>query len=241
MRTHKLCPKQNSHAGKAYDLLKARILTGALRPGEWLSALALAKELGISRTPIREAFHELEGDGLVTLTPKLGAMVTRFDYEQFRELLAYRKALEMHAAEEAADLRQSSDLADLEHTVTMTRRELAAPDPVRSHNETRLIIEERDAQFHRILVKIPRNTLVAQQFERILLLIRVAARNRAAGEGLWREEAEQALEEHASIIEALRRRDRDSGRLLIREHLDRSAGRILSEAAVTRDVMMLAS
>ncbi|HRJ71111.1 MAG TPA: GntR family transcriptional regulator [Terrimicrobiaceae bacterium] len=237
MRTDTLRTKPNSHTGRAYDLLKTKILTGVLRPGEWLSASTLSKEIGISRTPIREAFHELENDGLVTMLPKLGAMVTQLDYEQFRELLGYRKALEMHAAEEAADIRQPSDLADLEHSVEMMRRDLAADAAA----ATTRLLEERDAQFHRILVKIPRNTLVAQRFERILVLLRLVVCKPNTPAHILREESERGVEEHASIIEALRARDRERARQLIRQHLDRIAGRVLSDLVLNRDAMMLAS
>ena len=76
---------KNVNSDVAYDFLRKRILDGEYLPGQALMTNALASEIGVSRTPIRDALRQLEADGLVTIQPRLGASVKMMDLKNFRE------------------------------------------------------------------------------------------------------------------------------------------------------------
>jgi DNA-binding GntR family transcriptional regulator len=79
---------------KVYEYLKASILSGHLNPGEKLTEEHLAKTLGVSRTPIREALHKLESEGLIKIRKKRGFIVSKDSNEEVEELFELRSILE---------------------------------------------------------------------------------------------------------------------------------------------------
>ncbi|GAB3312336.1 GntR family transcriptional regulator [Epidermidibacterium keratini] len=102
-------------AGKAasvYDELHARILNGRLEAGTWLRAEALAEELGVSRTPVREAFRALHSEGLIDLIPNRGAQVARISEEDLESTYELHALLEGYGARRAAEER-GADVAGL--------------------------------------------------------------------------------------------------------------------------------
>jgi DNA-binding GntR family transcriptional regulator len=96
------------------DLLEEAILEGELKPGERLRAEALAQRYGTSRTPIREALVQLEGQGLVEIEPNRGAVVRTFDRDDVRDLYEVRALLEPAAAARAAQRISAGDLDRLQ-------------------------------------------------------------------------------------------------------------------------------
>src|SRR3989304_1404994 len=80
-----------------HDSLKQAILSGRLEPGERINQEQIAKGLGVSRTPVREALHLLAREGLVALLPRRGAFVSAFDERDVFELYDVREVLEPHA------------------------------------------------------------------------------------------------------------------------------------------------
>ena len=83
---------------RVYELVKRRIVANELLSGTKLAEDGLAKELGVSRTPVREALNRLTQDGLVTVSPGRGAFVATFSFEDMVQLLEIREALEGMAA-----------------------------------------------------------------------------------------------------------------------------------------------
>jgi DNA-binding GntR family transcriptional regulator len=96
------------------ELLEEAILEGELKPGERLRAEALAQRFGTSRTPVREALVQLEGQGLVEIEPNRGAVVRTFDRDDVRDLYEVRALLEPAAAARAAHRISEADVARLE-------------------------------------------------------------------------------------------------------------------------------
>jgi DNA-binding GntR family transcriptional regulator len=96
------------------DLLEEAILGGELKPGERLRAEALAQRFGTSRTPIREALLQLEGQGLVEVEPNRGAVVRTFDRDDVLDLYEVRALLEPAAAARAAQRISAPDIERLE-------------------------------------------------------------------------------------------------------------------------------
>lgn len=87
---------------QAYLHIQQRILSGDLPAGSQVSELALAKELGMSRMPVREAIRQLEVEGLVRQVPRFGTIVHSLDRAEMAELYEVREALESHTAESVA-------------------------------------------------------------------------------------------------------------------------------------------
>lgn len=85
-----------------YNQLKEQIINGVLRPGERLVVASVAKEFDVSPMPVREAFQRLQQDGLIEITPHVGAKVTAFDMKTFKEIIFIRNELEPLAAKLAA-------------------------------------------------------------------------------------------------------------------------------------------
>lgn len=100
-----------------YEQLKTAVLTGAYSVGERLLEHELAAELGVSRTPVREALRRLESEGLLEARPKQGLVVREYTDDDIREIYMIREALESLAAEFAAINATEDDIVQLERLV----------------------------------------------------------------------------------------------------------------------------
>lgn len=116
-----------SLADTAYRMLERKIILLELVPGSMLSELALSKQLGIGRTPIREAIKQLEREGLVTVIPRRGLMVTELNISHYLKLLEVRRELEALVARAAAQ-RASPDQRQRMRAVADAIEEAAARD-----------------------------------------------------------------------------------------------------------------
>ncbi len=110
------------------DWIRQAILTGKLPGGSKLVQEPLAKELGASRVPIREALRKLEAEGLVRFTPHRGAVVTPISAEDVKNIFELRVALETLAARRGAAQLTPADLAEMSRLVIQMRRATRAPD-----------------------------------------------------------------------------------------------------------------
>lgn len=115
-------------ASAAADAIRRRILSGDLVEGESLRQDALAAELGISRIPVREAFRQLEAEGLVTLLPHRGAIVSSLSLDEIAEIFDLRALLEPELLAQAIPLMTSADLATADAVLSDYERTLAAGD-----------------------------------------------------------------------------------------------------------------
>ena len=97
-----------------FHTLRQAILKGEMEPGERLMEIQLAKKLGVSRTPIREAIRKLELEGLVTMIPRRGAEVAGITEKSLRDVLEVRRALEDLAVELAVERMDADDIERLE-------------------------------------------------------------------------------------------------------------------------------
>lgn len=100
----------NSKKSIAYDTLKQRIITQAMKPGEPINDGLLSRELGISKTPIREAIQQLEREGFIDNIPSKGNFVSHISIQDLRELFEIREMLECEAIKRAATRRDPQKL-----------------------------------------------------------------------------------------------------------------------------------
>jgi len=133
----------------AYEKLRESILTGQLHPGEIYNEMALAKELGISRTPVREAFLELSSQGLVTFLPRKGVQINRPTNRDIKEIFELRRAIELATIEKVAKASSSHNLTKIEKTLNEQRK------AVRNKDLNAFI--ETDRIFHSIFAELTNN------------------------------------------------------------------------------------
>ena len=137
-----------------FNTLRQAILTGDFLPGERLMEITLAKRLGVSRTPVREAIRKLELEGLVDMIPRKGAAVARITVSDLKDVLEVRCHLEAFAASIACDRITEEEKAQL--TVALKAFEQAIED-----KDLRLIAQ-RDVEFHDVIFRATKNKRLLQ-------------------------------------------------------------------------------
>ncbi|MEI7368133.1 GntR family transcriptional regulator [Pectobacterium colocasium] len=187
-----------------FEVLINAIEKGELLPGERLQETRLAKQFGLSRTPIREALHRLEALGLVEPGPQRGLMIAQISYERLRQLFAVREGLERLAMElavasaSAEELALLQDMVDVEKTLTDSRQ---------LHDHNRL--------FHRQIYRATHNPYLNEMLEN--LRIHLSLLRGTTYEST--ERTEEARREHQAIVAALVRRDKDAAQEAACQHI----------------------
>lgn len=193
----------------AYAHIRERILDGRYESGFALMTEVLAEEIGVSRTPVRDALRKLEGDGLVTIQPRLGARVKQFDRVEFREMCELRLALEAQAAGLAARNRTPADLREIEVPLLNMRTLSAELVSARVRAPRLQKIAREDVRFHIAIMAAAKNELMQREILRLHLIQRVAqipVVEIASGAALRAKQLandERVLIEHETIFKAI--------------------------------------
>ncbi len=190
-----------------YEKLKRALVEGRLVPGERLSEIELAKRLGVSRTPVREALMRLAQEGLVELLPGRGAWVRELTPGEVREVYEVRAALEAEAARLAAKRARPEALAALAE---------AEAALYRIPPEDRAGQTAADARFHALLVAASENRELERLFHRLDAKLALARRFSAD-----ENQSPRTLAEHRAIVEAIRARAPDEAAAAARAHIER--------------------
>jgi DNA-binding GntR family transcriptional regulator len=140
-----------------YAALKTAIIENTLAAGSRLTEAAIAEQIGVSNTPVREAISRLEREGLVHFLPRRGAVVVSITAEDIREVLEVREVLEAHAIVRALQRRTPELDRRLSELVEQAEALVAASD---QHGYSRL-----DMEFHRLLVQASGNGRLLRVFE----------------------------------------------------------------------------
>jgi len=141
---------------RAYQALKKRILNGTYAPGERLSEVRLAEELGLGRSPIRTALGRLKNDGWISVSPKSGTYVRSLSDREIAELLELRLLLETHVARTAARSIGDDDLGKLRRAFEQLRPLRSAASPAR----LRAAFMDFDSMLHMTLYRAAGNTMI---------------------------------------------------------------------------------
>ncbi len=196
----------------AYEHIRKKILNGEYLPGQALMTEVLAEEIGVSRTPVRDALRKLEADGLVSIQAHLGASVKKIPLKEFRELCDLRLALESHAAGLAARNRSEADLHEIRFALEAMRR---LTEKIIRSNEDQLYPEElarEDARFHIAIMTAADNELMKKEILRLHVIHRVLALPTLPGQASVSKTEMNArrlsvLEKHDDIYQAILRSD----------------------------------
>jgi DNA-binding GntR family transcriptional regulator len=191
------------------DQLRVRIFAHELAPGTWIDEQTLAKEFGISRTPLREAIKVLAAEGIITMKLRRGAYVTEVNRGDLEQIFTILSLLEGQAAKEAATKAQEKDLNELDDM--HLRLEKAAAD----RNLDQFF--EVNVRFHERIIAIANNpwmTGVIADLRKVLKLQRKDSLSRTG-------RLQSSLSEHREILKALLKRDPIAAEQAMRTHLAR--------------------
>ncbi len=185
---------------QAYHTIKEQILSKSLDSEVLYSETRMAKELGISRTPLREALQYLSQEGYITIIPSRGFMIRRLDKETMRESIQVRCAIEgfcVHMAAGCEDKKRVNILLkDMEESLARQKAALSAKNFPESFTE-------EDHQFHMLLVHFAENSEFNHLFQRLLYTIHLTTANALTVSG----RAQATYEEHLSFYQHLKKGD----------------------------------
>jgi len=200
-------PTEGPASVRAYEFAKWAILNAVYPAGSVITEAALAHEVGLSRTPVREALLRLEGEGLVTLQHRRGAVVNTFSAHDIEDVLEARVLIENHTAAKS-----------------FARRATLLPLVEEAHESMQRSRRERDTAaftasdrlFHELIVDAADNTVLSSIYrtlrERQTLFTSVMMRGRD-------DRMQAAIDEHERIIDTLRGDDPDAFCTAVNEHL----------------------
>jgi DNA-binding GntR family transcriptional regulator len=198
----------------AYTRVRALILSGDLEPGAVLPQAALAKAIGMSTTPLREALRRLKQEGLVELDAHRDARVRPLDGTEARDLLELRRTLEPLAADLAAQRRTETEIAALQDALGRLEALPANPSLAQLENHQR---------FHAAIHRASHNALLVEMLDGIWVKTD-RYRRHALGGGRTDEERDARAVEHRLLFEAVRDGDAAAAADLMRRHVESSLG-----------------
>lgn len=203
---------------KVYNHVREQILRGAISAGERLIETSIAAEIGTSRTPVREALHTLEREGLIESRPRVGYTVKAVSAEEVEEICAIRAAVETLAATWAIQKAPKKVLTELKRNVTQTEERL-------SQSKFSDFVD-LDSQFHEIIARASGSSRLfelAQTLRSHMLRYRVQSIYRA-------ENIIEAIHGHKRIIAALESGDPEEVRKAIALHMEESKEAVIRYA-----------
>jgi DNA-binding GntR family transcriptional regulator len=199
-----------SLAKMAYGAIRLSILSGQWTIGELYNEKAIAADLGISRTPVREALLELASQDLIIFLPRRGLMVNRFTRRDVDEIFELRKAIEMATVDKIAKTSPPFDLFEIEESLLNQRKAVKQKDY--------LAFMEADRLFHTRFGDLTNNRRLIAILENIRDMIHVMGVKALALEG----RALEVIEEHQTILEAVKKGNIEEARRAMDYHLDQS-------------------
>jgi len=197
------------------ETLREAIISGVLKPGERLMEIQLAEELGVSRTPVREAIRKLELEGFVIMIPRRGTYVADLSIKDINEVFEVRTALDALAAGLAAERITDEELEQMERLLVHIGEYIEQDDMDK--------IVEADSQFHDILYRASRNDRLVQ----IINNLREQLTRFRSISMSYPGRLKNTLEEHSRLVEALAARDVHLAERLSTEHMENSEQTLL--------------
>lgn len=194
--------------GRVFNRLREDILSGKYQDHEELKEVAIGEELGVSRTPVREAFRQLELEGLIQIVPNKGAYVTGITAKDVKDIYMIRSSLEGMCARLATEHISKEQLEELEENVY-----LASFHASKGHMEQMI---ELDNRFHHILYEACDSKMLEkllQDFHQYVMRIRKKTLS-------TKERGIASNEEHRQIMEAIKAKNPDEAQRLANMHMN---------------------
>ena len=213
----------------AYDQVRAAIVENRYPPGQRLVEQRIAEELGLSRTPVREALRRLEAEGLVVSERNRGAMVRTLSATEVVDLYGLRIRLESYAVEVATERATEAELGELVAAADAFS-EIRRSVDVDSLEGVRLL-HEANRRFHDTIITAARHRRLATMLARTVDIPLVFQAFRSFGPA----EIERSDTFHRLIAEAMARRDAGRGAALMAEHIAQGRDAVLDAMAVAEE------
>jgi len=201
----------------AYQALRNSILNGNLVAGEIYNEMALAKELGVSRTPVREALLELSAQELVVFLPRKGVKVNPFSRRDVEEIFELRMAIELAATENVAKHSPPRDLSKLMQSLKNQRKAMQEKDY--------LAYLQADRMFHSGFSELTGNRRFVSIMANLRDMVHLMGRQALARESRWHE----VIEEHKRVLDAVSEGRPLRARKAMAEHIERSKQAVLEQ------------
>lgn len=217
-----------------YDLLRARILAGGLSPGERLRLEALSAQLGISRTPIRDALNQLAAEGLIEIRPRRGTFVARVDQRSVVELYQLRLMIDTFVGTLVAPTVTPRQLRHLRRLFGA----IAAQVHGDAYHDYGAYLQA-DRAFHSAIIALAGNQRLSSLYEEVNLPLWLVRAQQEAGLE-QHHDAATSLAGHRAILEALELRDPERAARALAEHIGfarRRLDRWLSDEPATRGTL----
>lgn len=193
-----------------FESLREAIIKQILKPGERMMEIQLAEEMGVSRTPIREAIRKLEQEGFVIIIPRKGAYVAEISLKDIHELFEIRAALEGLASSLAAERATREELEEMEKLLVNQNEHL------NSENISNTV--RADINLHDLIYKAARNERL---FGILNNLRKQAHRFRLASMSMPGRKI-KALVEHKRIVEAIGARNAELAKVVSEQHIQQA-------------------
>lgn len=206
-----------------FNTLRKAILTGELKPGERLMEIHLANQLGVSRTPVREAIHKLEQEGLVIMIPRRGAEVAQITEKSLKDVLEVRRALDALCAELACDRITEEGKRQLQKACNEFEKATVTGDAT--------TIAQADVALHDIIVAATGNTRLIQLVNNL-------------SEQMYRYRFEyikdenkhnHLVKEHRMIYDSIVRHDKEGAAKAAKLHIDNQEKSIIRQIRMEKE------
>ena len=213
---------------KAHEQIVSQILTGDIKPGEWLREQHLARRLDMSPTPVREAFRQLEREGWVEFVPRRGVQLRSFSPEDIEDIYTIREGLEIAAIDLAVKRATAGDWKAIRQAVEVYRIDCEDLFKGLKSDERLCGPVTSDIDFHASLVSATHSQKFSQLADIMNKQILYASIHFGGRFTLDYKEMMSTAHEHMSICNALFRREVRLAEELLRAHLHGAKTRIAS-------------
>lgn len=202
--------QEHSLGGRVFQKIREDILSGKYQEHDELREAALGKELGVSRTPVREALRQLELEGLVTIIPNRGAYVTGISQKDIWDIYSLRSLLEGMCARWAVEHITEKQLDELEEIILLSEFQLKKGSGFSAEQITAL-----DGRFHDVLYEASGSRILSHVLTDFHNYVQSARKSSVISE----DRARKSIREHKQILRAIRDRDAEMAEQLANEHI----------------------
>ena len=196
--------------GRVFQIIRERILTGHYKENEELREAVLGEELGVSRTPVREALRQLELEGLVEIIPNKGAYVTGITKKDVQDIYAIRSLLEGLSARWATEHIAQEQLDRMEELILLSEFHSQ-----KKSGEQEDQVVALDGSFHEILYEASNSRILHHVLSDFHKYVQIARKDSVHK----KDRAEKSIAEHKAILQAIRDHDADLAEQLADEHI----------------------
>ena len=202
--------QDHSLGGRVFQKIREDILNGIYKENDELRENTIGKELGVSRTPVREALRQLELEGLVTIIPNRGAYVTGISHKDIWDIYVIRSMLEGLCARWAVEHITDAQLDELEETILLSEFQMKKESGFSAEQ-----IAALDGRFHSILYEASGSRILGHVLTDFHNYVQTARRSSVVSE----DRARKSIREHRQILRAIRDRDEEMAEQLANEHI----------------------